>query len=373
MNLNPGDRIELGGVEYTVERKLGSGAVALAYLAVTGEMQVVIKLPGVQDEARLDGMRDEARVLRTLNAVEDGQYGLLSRVVERIARSAQTRTERCVVALYDHGEFAGRPYLVQEVAPPEVNRRAVQTLSDEYRTITIMAKVARGMALAHDQGFALKDFEPPIKSDRIRVEWPESAAAPVVLLIDWNITGGRVDFRKDLFMFGGHLYAMLLGRSLELIHHRPPQTLGMGVPTWRNLSEGAQMLLAKLLHRDEQRRYLTSAELADDLIWHGQLLQTVQKDPPPPCTLHWPIWPTHNWGKIALIVCSLSPTWLSDGVLGVTRHRRLKPCASEPAVNWTKHRSWCSPTSRSAWAHNSTDRQFEKLSALWPIWSRPAN
>ena len=29
MNLNPGDRIELGGVEYTVERKLGSGAHSL--------------------------------------------------------------------------------------------------------------------------------------------------------------------------------------------------------------------------------------------------------------------------------------------------------------------------------------------------------
>jgi len=267
-----GEEIILGGKTYRDVRSLGSGAMARAYAATLDSYPVVIKRLSDRwqaDSPDAEGFRKESTVLRTLNAVEDEEWPLLRSAVERAQRAASTGMRRVIVALLDDGiDENGRPYQVQEMAPPAVEVIPVIDLQSESRALAILQRVAQGIALAHQHGFALSDFEPRTKLDRVRVRWPEGGAEPEVRLIDWNITGGADLFARDLFYFGQHAYHLLAGQLLELESDgKPPHTLGMGTPTWNLLSEASHLLLSRLLQRDEARRYRSAADLTADLTW----------------------------------------------------------------------------------------------------------
>lgn len=277
MILKQGGDIRLGGITYSDLAPLGTGAVAEAYAATAFDQRVVVKLLGEKwssDGEEAQGLAHEAEVLRTLNAAEDSTYADLSSVADRIARARETEMQRVIVALFDAGfDDIGRPYVVQELAPPSVEIRPVTMPEDEWRILLVLRRVAQGLVVAHRHGFALTDFE-PAKYDRIRVRWREGTAEPQVCLIDWNITGGPDQFERDIFYFGGHTYHLLLGRYLEMESDgRPPHTLGLGAPAWNALSEGSRILLNKLLHRDPLRRYRQARDLEQDLTW---LLRTIE-------------------------------------------------------------------------------------------------
>lgn len=278
MTLKRGDSVTLGAVTYTDLTPLGSGAVAEAYAATAFERRVAVKLLGEQwkpDEEEAKGLRHEAEVLRILNVAEDSQYNAQPSVVARIERAHETALQRVIVALFDDGlDEKGRPYVVQELAPPRVELTPVTTPEAERRVLQVLQRVAQGMALAHRLGFALRDFEPHTKLDRVRVRWQEGFPVPQVCLIDWNITGGSEDFGRDLLYLGGHAHHLLLGRHVEMESDgRPPHALGLGIPAWNILGEGSRMLLKKLLHRDPLRRYRTSEDVEQDFTW---LLRSIE-------------------------------------------------------------------------------------------------
>ncbi|MBK9095371.1 MAG: hypothetical protein IPM84_21975 [Anaerolineae bacterium] len=267
-----GEEIILGGKVYRDVRSIGSGAMARAYAATLDVYPVVIKRLSDRwqtDSPDAEGFRKESTVLRTLNAAEDEEWPLLRSAEERVRRAASTGMRRVIVALLDDGvDENGRPFQVQEMAPPAVEVIPVIDLQSESRVLAVLQRVAQGMALAHQHGFALSDFEPRTKLDRVRVRWPAGGAEPEVRLIDWNITGGSDKFANDLFYFGQHAYHLLAGQLLELENDgKPPHTLGMGAPTWNLLSEASHLLLSRLLQRDEARRYRSAADLAADLAW----------------------------------------------------------------------------------------------------------
>ena len=279
MRLARGQDITLGAVRYENVEPLAAGAVSDVYGAEVDGQRVVLKLlsdrwqPGSVES---EGLQHEAEVLRILNAAENLIFARLEDVSERARRAAETRSSRVIVALLDAGlDENGRPYVVQQMAPPELKAEPVADLGDELRVLRAMQRVATAMALAHKHQFALKDFEPRTKGDRIRVAWSEDSTTPdVVCLIDWNITGGPEAFAQDLFYFGGHLYHLLLGVDLELgSDGLPPHTLGLGLSGWNSLSEGSRTILKRLLHRDSTRRYRTAAELEEDLTW---LVRTIE-------------------------------------------------------------------------------------------------
>ena len=267
-----GEEVILGGKVYRDVKPLGSGAMARAYAATLDAYPVVIKRLSDRwqaDSPDAEGFRKEATVLRTLNAAEDQDWPLSRSAAERAQRATSTGLRRVIVALLDDGlDDNGRPFQVQEMAPPAVEVIPVIDLQSESRVLAVLQRVAQGMALAHQHGFALSDFEPRTKLDRIRVRWPQGGAEPEVRLIDWNITGGPEKFANDLFYFGQHAYHLLAGQLLELESDgKPPHTLGMGSPTWNLLSEASHLLLSRLLQRDEARRYRNAADLAADLAW----------------------------------------------------------------------------------------------------------
>lgn len=267
-----GEEIILGGKVYRDVRSIGSGAMARAYAATLDVYPVVIKRLSDRwqtDSPDAESFRKESTVLRTLNAAEDEEWPLLRSAEERVRRAASTGMRRVIVALLDDGvDENGRPFQVQEMAPPAVEVIPVIDLQSESRVLAVLQRVAQGMALAHQHGFALSDFEPRTKLDRVRVRWPAGGAEPEVRLIDWNITGGSDKFANDLFYFGQHAYHLLAGQLLELENDgKPPHTLGMGAPTWNLLSEANHLLLSRLLQRDEARRYRSAADLAADLAW----------------------------------------------------------------------------------------------------------
>jgi len=278
MRIEAGQTILLGRTSYTLTEKLGSGAVADVYRATLAGVptDVVVKVvrqdttPDEEGQRKIEGIRREGLVLATLNQAEDPAWGNTLGIPYRVHRAQQTVSQRLVVALFDSGEMAsGQPYLIQELAPPALERFEVKTLADERRALSVAHSMARAMALAHQHNLALKDFDPHTKLDRVRVRWLDEEDRFELKLIDWNVTGGPEDVPQDLLYFGGHLYYLLLGRHLVLdVAGRPPADLGgLGVPGWGRLTEGSRQILQRLLHRDPSRRYRGAAKLEADLAW----------------------------------------------------------------------------------------------------------
>ena len=277
MRIEVGQPIVLGGVSYTLTEKLGSGAVSDVYRATLAGVptDMVVKVvrqdttPDEEGQRKIEGVRQEAQVLTTLNQAEDPMWDNIIGIANRVHRAQQTASQRLVVALFDSGEIApDQPYLVQELTPPALERFDVETLADERRILSIAHAMTQAMALAHQHNLALKDFDPRTKLDRVRVRWLDEEDRFEFKLIDWNVTGGPEDVPQDLFYFGGHLYYLLLGRHLVLdVAGRPPANLGLGVPRWDWLTEGSREILQRLLHRDPVRRYRRAVELEADLAW----------------------------------------------------------------------------------------------------------
>ena len=277
MRIEAGQIVLLGRTSYTLTEKLGSGAVADVYRATLAGVptDVVVKVvrqdttPDEEGQRKIEGVRREGQVLATLNQAEDPVWGNTLGIPDRVRRAQQTASQRLVVALFDSGEMdPDQPYLVQELAPPALERFDVETLADEKRILSVAHAMARAMALAHQHNLALRDFDPRTKLDRVRMRWLDEEDRFEFKLIDWNITGGPEDVPQDLFYFGGHLYYLLLGRHLVLdVAGRPPANLGLGVPGWEWLTEGSREILQRLLHRDPVRRYRRAVELEADLAW----------------------------------------------------------------------------------------------------------
>ena len=126
-----------------------------------------------------------------------------------------------------------------------------------------------GIALAHNQGYALRDFDPAIKTDRIRVAWHDDGSFDLKI-IDWNITGNEDDDRRrDLLYFGGHLLKALTGISIQLEGpdlDQVPAQFDLDVYSGK-VSPGAKLILQRALHKDSEHRYSVVEEIQADMDW----------------------------------------------------------------------------------------------------------
>lgn len=281
MRFNPDDTITLGTYQYFIKLKLGQGAITDAYQAIPlldGESpSVVIKIPLSAEPDILKQVKHEIEALDILNRAEmPSRWTSLTDLPSRLKISRETARERLIIANLDSGLLdSGQPYIVQEFAPPMFERFDIRDRYDEIRMLTVIHALSRGMALAHQKGLALKDFEPQTKGDRIRVRWIDDAQTELEFKItDWNITGTNTDFPQDLFLFGRHVYYFMLGRHLSLDDEKPPLNLGLGIEdSWETLSEGSRQIVQRLLHRDPKRRYASAAELETEMNWWLTTLQ----------------------------------------------------------------------------------------------------
>lgn len=284
MKLQNGETLLLNGVHYQIQERLGRGAVSDVYPALLDgvtEARVVVKM--VRDDAgddplKMEALQCEADTLSLLNRAEDPQWIGLADARARFRQVQKTIVQRKVIALLDAGELApGQPFVVQEIAPAAFERFTIETPADEARLFRIAQATLDVVALAHHNDLSLKDFEPATKGDRIRLQWLDDAQQTFALkVIDWNITGGPELMAQDLFYFGGHLYYWLTGRHVYVDSEgRTPANLGTGNPAWGTLTAGTRQLVAKLLHRDPQRRYASVDVLAADVAWWNEILAQI--------------------------------------------------------------------------------------------------
>ena len=272
MRFSENTTVTLHGRIYHIDQFVGRGAIADVYrvhLASRPEPLALKVLHDAGDEEKAAQLRYEDQVLKQLNAVEMPNWDRLTSLEDRLRRAMEANRDRVIIAGLESGELDdGRPYVIQEFAPPPVNYTPVETLQDEWRVFAVMTRVAEGIRVAHDQGMALRDFHPLEKLDRMRVAWIDDSK-PLVRLIDWNITGGTDDFPRDLLYFGIFLYYLLVGKKPE---EPLPRRLGMNTPTWDALQDGSRLILQRLLHPVPRKRYPTAEAVVDDMAWWTQTL-----------------------------------------------------------------------------------------------------
>ncbi len=198
---------------YRLDRSLGNGGMGEVFEAtdLTLHRSVAVKLMSpslVQDEPARARFLREARALAQVNSPN-------------------------VVAVYDAGEDAERPYLVMELVEGttlELELRRTGHL-EPARAVAIATGMASGLAAAHERGIVHRDVKPsnvfltPSDAAKIgdfgiaRLERPDATltltgqtfGSPPYMSPE-QATGGKVDARADLYSLGCVLFQMLAGR-----------------------------------------------------------------------------------------------------------------------------------------------------------------
>jgi len=278
--------IQLG--PYVVEARLGAGGMGEVYRARDTRLNRAVAI----------------KVLRTRTAVDWRSRERFQR--EAHAASALNHPNIC--AVYDVGEYEGRPYLVMECLEGqtlEERLRAGPLKFDELLDFAI--QIADALDLAHSRGILHRDikaantflttrheakvldfgiakiieFGPAATSaapdDFTRYQealltMPGSAMGTVANMSPEQARGDRLDARSDLFSFGVLLYEMTTGKLpfqgptpavvFDAILNQQPEPV-------RNLRDNVPVELEEIirsaLEKDPQKRVQTAAEVRDAL------------------------------------------------------------------------------------------------------------
>jgi serine/threonine protein kinase len=206
-------RLTVLAERYRLDRSLGNGGMGEVFEAtdVTLHRSVAVKLLSpslVQDEPARARFVREARALAQVNSPH-------------------------VVAVYDAGEDAERPYLVMELVEGTTLEQELRRAGrvQPARAVAIATDIASGLASAHEQGIVHRDVKPsnvfltPSDMAKIgdfgiaRLERPDATltltgqtfGSPPYMAPE-QATGGPVDARADLYSLGCVLFQMLVGR-----------------------------------------------------------------------------------------------------------------------------------------------------------------
>lgn len=197
---------------YTLRGSLGQGGMADVQLAYDEQLDrhVAIKILHARyadDPAFLERFRREAQAAASLNHPN-------------------------IVAVYDAGEQAGRPFIVMEYVS---GRSLRDLLRDEdvqpERALEIVGEAARGLHYAHERGLVHRDIKPGnimIGSDgqvkvtdfgiarAVNAETVTQTAAvfgTAAYVAPEQAQGEAVDRRTDVYALGCVLYELLTGRT----------------------------------------------------------------------------------------------------------------------------------------------------------------
>jgi serine/threonine-protein kinase len=214
----------------------------------------------------------------------------------REARAAAGINHANVVTIHAVDEQAGMPYLVMEYVAGRTLRERIRLGPLDLATILrIGAQIAAGLAAAHQHGVIHRDIKPAnvLLEDGIeRVKISDFGLALVLLdntqassadrpvgtpayMSPEQVGGHRADARSDLFSLGCVLYAMCTGKSpfqgsnsvfvaRMVAEFDPPGLHEVKRDTPHFLSD----IVARLLHKDPNRRFQSAAEVRDLLLAH---------------------------------------------------------------------------------------------------------
>ncbi|WP_299026186.1 protein kinase [uncultured Thermanaerothrix sp.] len=302
------DRLPTLGGRYRLLRVIGSGGMALVYLAhdLTLDRRVAIKVLR-EPFSREPGFRER---------------------FQHEARAAANLSHPNIVTVYDFGydEDTASLYLVMEYIPGTDLKSILKergTLPVE-EAVRLLIQAARGIGYAHRMGLIHCDVKPHnmlVTPDQtLKVTDFGIARAMASIQPDENsdvVWGSPLYFSpeqaagrppspaSDVYSLGVVLYEMLTGQPpfyasdpVELAHlhreepPRPPRTLNPSIPV------SLESIVLKLLEKEPARRYRTAQQLAlvlEDWLQKAQTLNnevtqtpsypqpwTIPSSPPPP-------------------------------------------------------------------------------------------
>lgn len=216
---------------YEIVARIGAGAMGEVYRARDPKLQrdVAVKVLPARFGADADRRRN----------------------FEKEARAAAALEHSNIITVYDVGVEDGVPFIVTELLDGTTLADALERGPlARARAIDIGARIARGMAAAHERGIAHRDLKPanvflcrdgrvkildfglatrvderPPAGDASTVTEPGAIRGTPAYMAPEQVRGERADHRSDLFACGVVLYEMLSGRrpyqgenAVELAH-----------------------------------------------------------------------------------------------------------------------------------------------------------
>src|SRR3984885_8644447 len=237
---------------------------------------------------------------------------------EREAQTASALNHPNISTIYEIEEHEGQPFIAMELLQGENLRDRLSASKQEPlplpELLGISAQICDGLQAAHDKGIIHRDIKPAniflcesgtvkildfglakLAGSDVALEIAEAASTTVPktssteslknALTRTGTTAGtagcmspeqvrheELDTRTDLFSFGLVIYEMACGQRAftgqtlvdvhEAILHQPPAPAGACNPV---LPRSIDLVLAKALEKDRNRRYQSATALKDDL------------------------------------------------------------------------------------------------------------
>ena len=265
---------------------------------------------GVIYRARQRHSRRIVAIKRVLSYHADSQDTLMR--FRREAQAAANLDHPNILPIYEVSEtHDGLPFFSMKFAGGGSLLEAAPALrSEPRRAIALMAKVARAVQYAHDQGILHRDLKPgnilldgsgePLVSDFGLAKWLEPTGrvtrTPTIFgtpgyIAPEQVNGsaGNLTTAADVYSLGAVLFDLLTGQPPFTGEHALKtiqQATEKPAPKLRSLAPGLdrdlETVCAKCLERDPRARYQSAGELADDLErWlHGHSIVARPVSPP---------------------------------------------------------------------------------------------
>src|SRR2546421_1162508 len=265
---------------------------------------------GVIYRARQRHSRRIVALKRILSCHADSRETLMR--FRREAQAAAKLDHPNILPIYEVSESEeGLPFFSMKFAGGGSLLEAAPTLrSEPRRTVALMAKVARALQYAHDQGILHRDLKPgnilldghsePLVSDFGLAKWlepigdltrtPSIFGTPGYIAPEQvNGSAGKLTPAADVYGLGAVLFHLLTGRppftgehALKVIQQaseKPAPKLRSVAPA---LDRDLETICAKCLEHEPQARYRSAGDLAEDLErWlHGHSIVARPVSPP---------------------------------------------------------------------------------------------
>ncbi len=265
---------------------------------------------GVIYRARQRHSRRIVAIKRVLSYHADSQDTLMR--FRREAQAAANLDHPNILPIYEVSEsHDGLPFFSMKFASGGSLLEAAPALrSEPRRAVALLAKVARALQYAHEQGILHRDLKPgnilldgrgePMVSDFGLAKWLEPTGrltrTPSIFgtpgyIAPEQVNGSdtKLTSAADVYGLGAVLFDLLAGRPPFTGEHALKtiqQAAEKPAPKLRTLAPGLdrdlETICAKCLERDPLARYRSAGELADDLErWlHGHSIVARPVSPP---------------------------------------------------------------------------------------------
>ena len=265
---------------------------------------------GVIYRARQRHSRRIVALKRILSYHADSQDTLMR--FRREAQAAANLDHPNILPIYEVGEsHEGLPFFSMKFAGGgSLLEAAAKLRSKPRRAVALIAKVARAVQYAHEQGILHRDLKPgnilldgrgePLVSDFGLAKWLEPTGhlthTPTVFgtpgyIAPEQVNGsaGKLTPVADVYSLGAVLFDLLTGqppftgehalKTIQQATEKPAPKLRTLAPA---LDRDLETICAKCLERDPRARYRSASELADDLErWlHGRSILARPVSPP---------------------------------------------------------------------------------------------